>query len=475
MALKQRLLQKQVQKMIMSAKMQQSMHILQLPIVELDQLIAEELASNPVIEQEAPKNSEDPQSTEIQRTSSSADGDLTSKDKNELQLEHDWLDNDNVWFSDFFDRSSIKQAMDKHNYQETLITKSTSLHEDLIQQFRIINDNPQDIVIAEEIIGNIADNGYLVTQIEEIAQQLQCPKERIEQVLIQVQNLDPAGVGARDLKECLLIQLRRQGKGNSNEALIIDEFLSELASKKYSKISKALKITQNQVKKYAKKISELDPKPCRNYSTEALRIIPDVILEKTPTGYEIIINSKNLPKLTISQLYKKMLKNKSCSEETFNFIREKLKNAQNLINGLNQRQQTLQRVTEYIIGYQEDFIEKGIFNLLPLTLKEVAEKLSVHPSTISRTIANKYIQTPFGTFALKKLFSQAIEAEEGILSNQKIKATIDELIKTEPTSAPYSDQKIVKILKEKGIKISRRTVTKYRNELKIPPTHLRKE
>lgn len=482
MPYKQRLLHKQVQKMIMSMKMQQSMHILQLPVVELNQLIAEEMANNPVLEDVSTASRDEGRLQEAKTPDNLYQESLKAADspanqlptiREDLQLGR--IDEDNVWHTDFFDRSRITEQIEKHNFQETLITKSLTLAEDLMQQFRLINNCPEHFPIAEQIIGNIADNGYLASSLEDIARSLNCPLELIQEILKKVQSLEPAGVGARDLKECLLLQLKRQGKENSNEAVIIENYLGELASKKYSLISKALKIPLPQIKKYAAKIAQLDPKPCRNYSSGALRIIPDVILEKTPEGYEVIINSKYFPRLSISQLYKKMLKVKGCSEEAIKFIREKLKNAQNLISGLSQRQQTLERVTKCIIEHQGDFIEKGVLNLKPLTLKEIAEKLQVHPSTISRAVANKYIQTPYGTFALKNFFSQAVASDEGDLSNQKIKAIIEELIKTEPEQAPLSDQKIEKILKSKGMNISRRTVTKYRNALKIPPAHLRRK
>ena len=486
MAFKQRLLQKQVQKMIMSMKMQQSMHILQLPIVEINQLIAEELATNPVLEDTSTTASEEtsepeavnpdePPVNETEAVDDSLNNMPRIRDGKDIQLETDWLDNDNVWFSDFFDKSKVSESIEKHNFQETLITKSSTLQEELMRQYRLVNINLKNIEVAEQIIGNIAENGYLAASIEEIAKSSGFSQELVQSVLEKVQSLEPAGVAARDLRECLLLQLKRRSKENSAEAIIIKEFLNELAAKKYNLISKALKVSLSQVKKYVLNISKLDPKPCRNYAASALRIVPDVILEKTPTGYEIIINAKNLPQLSISQVYKKILKDKNCPEEAMKFIKEKLKNAQNLISGLSQRNQTLERVTKCIISYQGEFIEKGIFNLKPLTLKEVAKKLEVHPSTISRTVANKYIQTPYGTFALKNFFSQAIISGGYTLSNQKIKATLEELIKTEPGDNPYSDQKIEKILKSKGMNISRRTVTKYRNALKIPPTHLRRK
>ncbi|MCK4993876.1 MAG: RNA polymerase factor sigma-54 [Candidatus Omnitrophica bacterium] len=486
MAFKQRLLQKQVQKMIMSMKMQQSMQILQLPIVEINQLIAEEMAINPVLEDAAVSTSkeatdseairsEETQGAETQAVDDSLNDMPRIRDEKDIKIETEWLDNDNVWFSDFFDKSKVSNSIEKHNFQETLITKSSTLPEKLIRQYRLAHIDSDDIEVAEQIIGNIAENGYLTASIDEIVASNGFSAELVQRVLEKVQSLEPAGIAARDLKECLILQLKRLGKEDSNEAIIIKNFLNELAAKKYSLISKELKLSLTQVKKYALNISNLDPKPCRNYAAGALCIVPDVILEKTPNSYEIIINAKNLPQLSISQVYKKILKDKNCPEEAMKFIKEKLKNAESLISGLSQRNQTLERVTKCIISYQGEFIEKGIFDLKPLTLKEVAEKLEVHPSTISRTVANKYIQTPYGTFALKNFFSQAIVSLSGTLSNQKIKATLEELIKTEQGDKPYSDQQIENILKSKDMNISRRTVTKYRNALKIPPAHLRRK
>ncbi len=486
MAFKQRLLQKQVQKMIMSMKMQQSMQILQLPIVEINQLIANELAINPVLEDSLVASNkevndsqkispEEQQAKENKAIDNSLNDTPRIREEKNIKFEADWLEHDNIWFSDFFDKSKVNASIDRHNFQETLITKSSTLPEELMRQYRMMNLNEEHIEIAEQIIGNIAENGYLTASIEEISASSGFPEELIKNVLKKVQSLEPAGIAARDLKECLILQLKRQNKEDSNEAIIIKNFLNELAAKKYILISKALKISLPQVKKYAKNISNLDPKPCRNYAAGALCIVPDVILEKAPGGYEIIINAKNLPQLSISQVYRKILKDKNCPEEAMKFIKEKLKNAESLISGLSQRNQTLERVTKCIISYQGEFIENGIFNLKPLKLKEIAEKLEVHPSTISRTVANKYIQTPYGTFALKNFFSQAIVSESGTLSNQKVKATLEELIKTEPENKPYSDQEIENILKSKGMNISRRTVTKYRNALKIPPAHLRRK
>ncbi len=466
MVFKQRLIQKQVQKMIMSQKMQQSMHILQLPILELNQLIAQEIATNPVLEEIAVV----PEGVESGPR-------LDLKDDKQLIRQMEWLDNDNVWSADFLDRSRIAEAGEKKDFQQSLISRSVSLQEELIQQFRLANEDEALFPTAEQIIGNIDENGYLTVPCSEIAAFLDCPIEHIETVLEMIQQLDPAGVGARDLQECLLIQLLRQGRGaDSPEAAIVSGHIDNLARKRFNRIAKALGLSPSQVKKYAERIGRLDPKPCRGFATAAVRIVPDLILEKNGEKFEIIVNSRTLPRLSISRMYKKMLKDKSCSEEALTFIREKLKNAQYLISGLSQRQYTLQRVGQCIMEFQTEFVNTGSFNLKPITLRDIAEKLELHPSTISRTVAGKYIQTPHGTHALKSFFSQAVASETGDdISNQKVKSVIMEMIKTEPEDSPLSDQKIVFLLKNSGMNISRRTVTKYRNSLRIPPAHLRRK
>ena len=457
---KLRIQQKQLQKMLLSAKMQQSMHMLQMSVLDLQQLIAEELSTNPFLEDATVKKD------------SNLDEAAAQKDKNELEL--DWLEHDSIWLSDYFDKNKSIYLGEKHDFKQMLLTTSSTLQEELLAQFRLLNDDPQNMRIAEQIIGNINDNGYLVAGTEEIADTLDCPQKNIEEVLEQVQTLDPPGVGARSLKECLLIQLKKKGKINSLEMAVVENHLDELAAKKYKQIGKSLNLSLSQVKTLAHSIIGLNPKPGRNFAPEAKGIIPDIILEKTAQGHEVVINSYNLPVLSISQLYKNALKNKECPEQTLNFLKEKLKNAQDMLNGLKARHITLKNITECLLAIQDDFMQKGLSALKPMTLNDIARKLDIHPSTVSRAIANKFIQTPYGTVELKKFFSHAVGAKEDNLSNQKVMEILSELIKTEQKEKPISDQKIIEILKKKNIQISRRTITKYRNILKIPTAHLRK-
>ncbi|MCM8813659.1 MAG: RNA polymerase factor sigma-54 [Candidatus Omnitrophica bacterium] len=468
--LRQKLLQKQMQKMILSLKMQQSMHILQLPVIELDQLLEQAIAENPVLE-EIPGSSADDASHAEPEAPAPDSPDINQASARELE----WLNEETVWSSEELDRSRINADEEKYEFQQSLLSKPTSLSDDLIRQFRLSHDNPLTIAIAEYIIGNINYNGYLGCSLEEIAQALHTPIDTVAAVLTLVQRLEPAGIGARDLRECLLLQLDRQGKNNSPEAQLIRTYLQELAEKQYAQISKAVNMPISLIKEYAEHIAALDPKPCRMYSPDALRIVPDVILEKTPGGFDITVNSEPLPQVRINQLYKKMLKEKSCPAETLNFIKEKLKTAQYLIDGISQRQHTLERVTRCIIETQQDALIDGTFEIKPLTLRDIAEKINMHPSTISRTVANKYIQTPYGTVPLKRFFSQAVATAHGDISNEKIKTALTEIIMSEPAEKPFSDETIVQKLNAHGMKISRRTVTKYRLALNIPPAHARRQ
>jgi len=479
MPLKQRMLQRQVQRMIMSLKMQQSMHMLQLPLLELSQLIAQELDTNPVLEELAPAGAEqvDPLSAADAPVNSLA-GDTPQPlnlDKIQDRIGSDWGDDANIWESDFFDRSNMESTQEKREFQQTLITKPESLREELTRQFRILHPLESEWLIAEQLIGNIDEDGYLRIPLEEIALQLSVPSERVDQILALVQELEPSGVGARSLKECLLIQLRRKGRQETPEYVIVEHFLDDMAAKRWDAIGNALHLTLVQVKRYVQAIASLDPRPCRGFSIEAIKVVPDVILEKTSDGFEISVNTNYLPRLGISQLYRNMLKNKKCTEETLTFIREKMKNAENLLNGLTQRQHTLQLVATSVLQHQKAFMETGSSGFNPLSLKQVAQELGIHPSTVSRTVAHKYIQTPYGTFALRHFFSQAVATDDGVISNQNIKHTLETMVQTESPKKPFSDQEIVRRLQAQGIHISRRTVTKYRNLLKIPPAHERRQ
>ncbi len=320
-------------------------------------------------------------------------------------------------------------------------------------------------------------NGLLATSIEEIADQGGFSIEEVEETLKIIQKLDPVGVAARDIKECLLLQLEQLGLKNSPAAEIIEKYLNLVKKFDYKALASKLKITIEEVKYYIEIIKNLDPSPGYRYNTaEPIYIKPDVEVIKVGDHYEIELLDEGLPKIRINPLYKKIIKERDkFPPDTISYVKEKLKAGLWLIKSLELRQQTLYKVAKAIVDFQKDFLDYGPLKIKPLTLKDIAAKIQMHESTISRAVTNKYIMTPQGLFEMKYFFHSGLESEYGEdISSLVIKDKIKEIISQEPTSKPYSDSKIVQLLKKQGIKISRRTIAKYREELNIPASHIRK-
>ncbi|MFH1778380.1 MAG: RNA polymerase factor sigma-54 [Candidatus Omnitrophota bacterium] len=476
MRLNQRLVPKQTQKLIMTQQMQQSMHILQLPLLELHPLIEQELTNNPCLEEasetsligESPikKDEFSPPAEGTVQTTSEILENLKQQIKNS---------NSDDWQERLYTQGSPDDEY--FAYKSSLITKGYSLQEDLLKQLRFIVSDPETIKIGETIIGNIDDNGYLKSSSQEMAEVLEKPITAVEKVLKIIKQLEPAGVGAEDLKECLILQLERKNLLDPATRIIIQEHLKDIGLKRYSQIAKRLQLPRAQVQEIAAVISNLDPKPGQNICKDNIQsITPDIILEKNELGYNITINHQNLPHIRTNHVYKQLLKDKNTAEEIKQYLRQKMYNATNLIRSLYQRQHTLTQVVQCIIDFQFDFLEKGVQYLTPMNLKHVAEKLKLHESTISRAVANKYIQTPFGVMPLKDFFSSGIARNDGGQNSvTHIKFEIEKLIKSESAEKPLSDQYIINLLKQKDINIARRTVAKYRRQLKILPAYLRKK
>jgi RNA polymerase sigma-54 factor len=331
--------------------------------------------------------------------------------------------------------------------------------------------------ISEIIIGNLMLNGLLAVSIEEIMHQGDYSQQEVEEVLSIIQRLDPVGVAARDIKECLLLQLEQLGLKNSPAAEIIDKYLNLVKKFDYKALSTKLGISIEQVKYYIDIIKNLDPSPGYRYNTaEPIYIKPDVEVVKVGDNYEVELLDEGLPKIRINPLYKKIIKEKDkFPPETISYVKEKLKAGLWLIKSLELRQQTLYRVAKAIVEFQRDFLDYGPSRIKPLTLKDIAAKIQMHESTISRAVTNKYMMTPQGLFEMKYFFHSGIESEYGEdISSLVVKDKIKEVIEQEPSSKPYSDSKIAQLLKKQGIKISRRTIAKYREELNIPASHIRK-
>lgn len=462
MEIQQKIEQRQQQRLIMTPQLRQAMHILQLPILELKNLLQEELIKNPLLQEQT---------------------DETEEEKDETKEETTELDS--KW-EEYFQavrppRKYTKEDREKRDYLESSITKPISLQHYLSQQLEETNLKGSNKEIAEIIIANIDDDGYFKADLAEIAHLLKVTEDKVAKILSIIQEFDPPGVGARDLKECLQMQLKDKKVEDSLIEEIISKYLDELASKKYHKIITSLKISEKDLKEKIRIISQFEPKPGREYSSTQINfIIPDVIVKKIDGEYKIIINERELPLLRINPLYKKILKEKSKTDKTAKYIKEKLSSAEWLIKNIQQRQDTIYKVASYIVGKQKAFLDKGAGHLKVLTLKDVAEATNLHTSTISRVTSTKYIETPRGIFKLRYFFSGGLPKSKGtfqkgeITSSKNVKNVIKTLIEEESTSKPLSDQKITDILNKKGYEIARRTVAKYREQLGILPSKMRR-
>jgi RNA polymerase sigma-54 factor len=331
--------------------------------------------------------------------------------------------------------------------------------------------------IAVHIIGNLDDDGYLTVPVEELAQTTRRPLEDVLETLAIVQNFDPVGVAARDTRECLLIQARFQNfTGTLVEKIILDH-MDKLENKKYELISKSLSVSLEEVLHAVSLITTFEPKPGRQYTDEeTIYISPDIYVFKMGEDYEIVLNEDGLPKLRINAYYRDILTSKEALEDgTKQYIQDKLKSAAWLIKSIHQRQRTIYRVTNSIVRFQKEFLDKGITHLKPLVLRDVAEDIEMHESTISRVTTNKYVHTPQGVFELKYFFNSAIQCLDGeSVSSETVKDHLKNIIKSENRGRPYSDQEIAEMLKQHNIDVARRTVAKYREALGILPSRKRK-
>lgn len=366
---------------------------------------------------------------------------------------------------------------EKQNYRESLITKPPTLAEHLLTQLRSLTDSEKDCKIGELIIGNINDDGYLKGSVEDIAGSAKAKPAEVEKVLSLIQTLDPIGVGTRDLRECLLLQLRAKGKDNSLVYQVVDKYLPYLEKKRYDYIARKLKIAVEKIKEAVKEMAGLESKPGRSFNQErTVDLMPDVILRKNKDGYEVAFNDWELPRLTLSDKYKKMLKQKDTPEDAKKYLNERLKAAQALINAVAKHKETIQKVTEEIIRLQKGFLDNGGADFKPMTLEQIAGKIGKHKSTVSRAVTNKYLQTPNGIFELRYFLNSGIKQANGeFFSSKAIKSKIKDLVGHEDKKKPLSDQKIIERFKQIGISIARRTVAKYRNQLKLLSSRSRQE
>ncbi|OQX84844.1 MAG: RNA polymerase sigma-54 factor [Candidatus Latescibacteria bacterium 4484_7] len=461
------------QRIIMTPKLQQALKLLQMPTLELQQVLKQEILQNPLLEEVEDGDEVNEEETESEEEEAEAESE-EKKDEEEAS-DVDW---DDYFETGFGIGSGYAEEEEREDFLERVPVARQTLSEYLLSQLRIITDDKRTLEIGEYIIGSLDDSGYLTCPLKEIADTFGITEEEVEKVLKIIQTLDPPGVGARNLKECLMIQIKARGMENTLAAKIIRDHFDEFKQKKYLDLSKKLKVSLKELQEQAKIIGTLDPKPGLDIVSEEPRyVIPDLIVERVGDKYVVSLNDKNIPRLRISQSYKNELTNNaSISEETKEFIQTRLKNARWLIQTIEQRRRTMVKVMEAIVEEQREFFEKGTAFLKPLTLQQIAIKIKMHESTVSRVTTNKYVQTPRGVYELKFFFSSKLDTHSGEeVSAKSAKMKIKEIIAKEDPRKPLSDQKIADILKRDGLIIARRTVAKYREQLGILPARHRKQ
>ena len=452
----------QTQKLVMTPELKQAIEILQYNSIELKDFIQQELVNNPVLEPNQQKSETEYES------------------KKESKTQDDIIDMKKL-FSEY---DSFKYKNRIRNYEqkeetsfENYLSTETTLTDHLLFQLQFTLLKGKEKIIGKYIIENIDQNGYLQINNEEICNKFNIQDSEAESIVSIIQTFDPVGVAARSLSECLIIQLRQNNVEEETIYQIINNHLDDLANNKINNIAKKLDISLERVQEVGDFIKTLEPKPGRIFSSsrDIRYITPDVTVEKVNDEYIVIVRDTTAPRLTINHYYRKLLLNKDMEENASSYINKKLNSALKLIRCIQQRRNTIYKVVKAIVNYQIDFFEKGVIHLKPLTLKEIADEIGVHESTVSRAINGKYMQCPRGVYELKYFFQSGVSSVlgEGV-SAESIKSIIKDLIQNENPKKPFSDQAISNELNKTGVKISRRTVAKYRDELNIPSSSKRR-
>ncbi|NWG04579.1 MAG: RNA polymerase factor sigma-54 [Syntrophaceae bacterium] len=482
MALELKQAPKLVQQLVITPQLQQAIRLLQLTRLELVDMISQEMKENPLLE-------------EVEEGKEAPEGDVPMTEQGEgespLELERtpevqgngegtddfDWenyLENSNLIP---FQRQSQEDGEERPSF-ENFLAKRTTLTDHLQWQLQLSHFNQEEHEVGIWIIGNLDEDGYLKISVEDISSETHLPTEVVEGVLRRIQQFDPIGVAARDLKECLLTQLEQVSPRDPIAEKIVSEHLSLMKNRNYPAIAKRLGVSLDRVNRAAQLISKLDPKPGRAFGGDVIQeIIPDVYVYKIEGDYVIYLNDEGIPRLRVNSLYRNILNGSHLTPEgDRKYIQEKLRSALWLIRSIHQRQRTIYKVTKSIVKFQREFLDKGIQFLKPLVLRDVAEDIQMHESTISRVTHNKYVHTPQGIYELKFFFNAGITSTQGeTLASESVKNLVREIIAKEDPRKPYSDEKLVQILQGMNIHIARRTVSKYREMMKILSSNERRK
>jgi len=488
--------QRLTQSLVLAPQLQQSLALLQAPTLELKALVEAELQQNPVLEEmasepdlserngegDSPSEAADPAeppadlNVDHVEPGDGADGapvdDFQAEFEKLVQLDQEWRDHFSQ--TNVPNRATVEDE-ERRQFMFDSLVAATSLAESLLEQVRDSKLPPTDHPVAELIIGNIDDYGYVKASVEELSALGHLPGDKILEVLKVIQTFDPAGVGARDLRECLLLQLERDGEQESLEYEIVRDYMEALGKRRIPEIARGTGASVEEVQESLARIARLEPRPGRAFLANLDQfVLPEVFVRRSGDDFAVTTNNEHIPHLRISNHYKDLM-SQGGTAEVKNYIREKIRAGKFLIKSLHQRQSTIANIAREIVKRQRDFMDKGVAFLKPLTMVQVAEVVGVHETTVSRAVSGKYMETPQGVFEMKYFFTAGLQTDSGSnVSNTSVKDMIAEIFKSENASKPLSDQEVVKMLKEKGIVIARRTVAKYRMELNILPSNLRK-
>ena len=489
--------QRMSQQMVLSPQLQQSLALLQAPVLELKAMVEQELQQNPLLEeasvtetsQEEKDSRSDDAAAQLDPQEPPADTQYdpaTEKPDSEpvdqfdadlqklLQLDQEWRDHFSA--ANMVNRSTPEDE-ERRQFMFDSLTADASLQSELLDQVRTSDLDERLRQIAELLVGNIDDHGYLQSGLSELSFSTGITLEELETALKVVQSFQPPGVGARDLRECLMLQLERAGREKSQEYEIVRDHMESLGKRRYPEIARQLGVSVTEAQQLAANIGQLDPRPGRVYAPDSNQyVLPEVTVLKTADGgYVVNTENDHVPHLRISNTYKDLLSQADTTAEVREYIRDKIKAGKFLIKSIHQRQSTILNIANEIVKRQKAFFDEGVTHLRPMTMAQVAEVVGVHETTVSRAVSGKYMATPQGIFEMKYFFTSAIATEGGgTMSNTSVKTILAELIAAEDKGSPLSDEDLVAQLKEKSIMIARRTIAKYRAELNVLPSHLRK-
>jgi RNA polymerase sigma-54 factor len=493
--------QRLTQSLVLAPQLQQSLALLQAPTLELKALVEQELQQNPVLEEAAVTETDlqerltadgeapaevvdlaeppadvnfDPATEKAEVNETPAADDFKAEFDKLVQLDQEWRDHFSQTNAPI---RATAEDEERRQFMFDSIVAPTSLQEMLLEQVRESNLPEEQYPIAELLIGNIDDYGYLKTPLEELSATANVSVDKIQAALSAIQTFDPAGVGARDLRECLMLQLERSKQENTLEYRIVRDYMEALGKRRIPEISRGTACELDEVQEALERIARLEPRPGRAFLPDNDQyVLPEVFVVRSGDEFLVTNNNEHIPHLRISNTYKDLMSQGENSAEVRNYIREKIRAGKFLIKSLHQRQATILNIAKEIVKRQHEFMDKGVAFLKPLTMVQVAEVVGVHETTVSRAVSGKYMATPQGIFEMKYFFTPGYQTSTGeSMSNTSVKEAILDLVKHEDGNAPLSDQEIVEILSQRGIPIARRTVAKYRTELNILPSHMRRK